>query len=932
MESKKPNEGQVLNRSLLARKWLGMEIKEIKPTLLRFFYLFFLMVSFIAAKSLRDATFLNTYGAVSLPIIYLLLTLTVAISAIFYNRLTEKFSCKMLFFSSLGGMLFLQLVFFVLYLSAWSWVPFVFYFFVASYGILISQFWLFLGQSYDIRQARRLMVVIGAGGILGALAGGFMVRWVTSLFPVHFLLLVSCGSVGVCFGIYRFLWQGLCPHKTVERAPLRISEAIPIFKSRYLRKIFAILSLAAITAIFVEYQFNVFVEKNYQTTAEMASFFGVFYLILSVAALLIQFFITRIFMKKAGLIAALVLLPIGLFAGGLALIILPALGVALITRLWDGSIRHSLYRTATELIYLPLSEVEKIRSKILLDTFVPKVAEGFAGLLLLVGTRVFHLPQMVFSAAVVFFSFLGVTISLSLRKEYAEKLKENLEGGRNELAVVRIDFSDQTTLSTVAHYLNSSDPFKVVNTIRILNNFDHPELLPDELLLHTDDQVKIEMIRTFNETGRVPPEEYLHRLFNYDDPEIAVEIMRLHSRYYPEGVEEELCSLLHSDRPVIRAVAAEMPACRQNLALSNQAYDTIRSMAEALDDGAVSERISAAWAIGNIARPRYTKLLLRLLDDNNPHVVRASIQAASKGHYLHAVFHLLEMLRDARFRSDATSALTGYGGRIVGTLYDFLRDPSADFRVRIQIPDVLAGIGGSQTLDILQACLNDNFPMIRRRLLRAIRRMIRRDPSLKIDKPKLLDCANAEVQSCFCLILYHETLILYGLKEEMLIMRSLREKIDLVQEAAFRCLDLLYPEAGFFRTHWSLRSNMPNARAWAKELVDTVIKKPDILREGLLKLVDRRPILDQADNGRPCFSLEHQSGEKVLEDLCLYPDHWLASCALYCLGELAMYDLFVTVTKQVDPNSVRIKDTIAFVERKFLPGGNTDAFYYRENT
>ena len=434
MEPLKPDEVYAPDQSLSAPRWLGMEKKEIPPTLLRFSYLFFLIVSFIAAKSLRDATFLSTYGAISLPLIYLLLTLTVAISALFYNRLAERYSCKMLFFSSLGGMLLLQLVFFVLYLAGWSWVPFVFYFFVSSYGILISQFWLFLGQSYDIRQAKRLMVIVGAGGILGALAGGVMVRWVTALFPVHFLLLVSFGSVGICFAIYQLLWQGLCPRKTVMRAPLRVSEAIPIIKSRYLRKIFAILSLVAVTAIFVEYQFNVFVERTYQTAADMASFFGTFYLILSVAAFLIQFFMTRIFLKKTGLFSTIVLLPLGLMAGGLALILVPVLGVALVTRLWDGGIRHSLYRTAVELLYLPLSEMEKVRSKILLDNFAPKVAEGFAGLLLLVGTRIFHLPQAAFSAMIVLFSFLGIVIGLSMRKEYAEKLKENLEGGRNELA------------------------------------------------------------------------------------------------------------------------------------------------------------------------------------------------------------------------------------------------------------------------------------------------------------------------------------------------------------------------------------------------------------------------------------------------------------------------------------------------------------------
>src|SRR5262249_47309935 len=54
-----------------------------------------------------------------------------------------------------------------------DWLPFAFYLWVNVYGlILVAQFWAFVTSIPDPQLAKRMIGLIGVGGILGGLAGG----------------------------------------------------------------------------------------------------------------------------------------------------------------------------------------------------------------------------------------------------------------------------------------------------------------------------------------------------------------------------------------------------------------------------------------------------------------------------------------------------------------------------------------------------------------------------------------------------------------------------------------------------------------------------------------------------------------------------------------------------------------------------------------
>jgi ATP:ADP antiporter, AAA family len=904
---------------------LGMRTDEMLPTALRSVFLFFLMVSFMVSKSLRDATFLDAYGAEQLPRTYILLSVVLAGGALYYNRILRRFGARAVFNGSLGVALVIQTAFFFLYRSGFRWVPVAYYLFVASYGILIAQFWLFLGQSYSIQEAKRLMLPVGAGGIFGAIVGGLLVKQMAESLPVSSLILVAAGSMGMCLLVTPFMGPRFSPGGDAAPGPLRLDSLWMFRKNRYLLKILALTALTAILATFVEFQFNVFVQDRYHTARRMAAFFGSFYLMLSSGALLVQFILARPVLRRAGLFTALNLLPLGLLAGAVALLLAPALWICLALRLWDGVFRHSLYATSREILYLPLSRAEKIRSKIFLDAFAPKASEGVAGGLLLIAVKVFRPPYPGVSAAVALLSGLTLWIGLSMRRDYVTRLKANMESGWPRIEKARIEYSDRTTVSAFMPYLTSLEPEKILTAIRMLKQMNRPDLVFRDLFLHPDGEVKKEVLSLLAEAGENPDPGILREMFRHPDPRLAADAVRVFARFYPISQDEVRFRLLASEHRELQMAAVEVLASHAEQTSRNRAYEILRSLSQRRGEEGIPGRIDAARSIGNIGRREYTGILVRLLEDESPRVVREAMMAAGRGPFLHAVFHLIDNLRDPRLCTDAGKALSLYGARIVGTLYDFLRDEAGDFRSRFQIPRVLREIGGPEVFELLQVCLSTSYPLVRHRIMRILNSMFREDPALRLHRAAILETIEDQLRKHFLLLADRHILRTLSLEREPRVLQPLDEQVDMSLETVFGLLNLAYVRADFSRVLFSMRSRTRTLQDWAKEFVDTEVRRPGSIRAPLRLILDDLPEPEKIARGCRLVPLNpDRKPEEVLESLCGYPDHWLVSCALFSLYELDLGEVFRRVKEEVDTRSRRIRDTLLFVEKKFEERSSTE--------
>src|SRR5690606_15051014 len=86
---------------------------------------------------------------------------------------------------------------------------------------------------------------------------------------------------------------------------------------------------------------------------ELGAFFAGIYLVLNVLSLGMQVLLVRPLIRTMGVQGALAVLPLILVGAGGFLALGGGLLAALVIKGADGSLRHSLHRTSSELLYLP---------------------------------------------------------------------------------------------------------------------------------------------------------------------------------------------------------------------------------------------------------------------------------------------------------------------------------------------------------------------------------------------------------------------------------------------------------------------------------------------------------------------------------------------------------------------------------------------------
>ena len=92
----------------------------------------------------------------------------------------------------------------------------------------------------------------------------------------------------------------------------------------------------------LDYQFKTAVQQLYPDAAQLASFFGRFYIGINVFALLLQLLGTRWLLQRLGAGSAAAVLPIGLAVGAGATLAVPGFAMVVGAKAWDQTFRFSL--------------------------------------------------------------------------------------------------------------------------------------------------------------------------------------------------------------------------------------------------------------------------------------------------------------------------------------------------------------------------------------------------------------------------------------------------------------------------------------------------------------------------------------------------------------------------------------------------------------
>jgi hypothetical protein len=406
----------------------------------------------VAGKTARDALFCANFPAAELPKVMVAGAALSALLAVLTGRALRSFGPA----TTLPPLLALNALGFIAEHSALSVAPravsLILYLHVSGVtGLILSGFWSVVNERFDPHTLRTQVSRIGLGGTVGGIIGGLTAERVAAWSGARHTLLALAGLSAL--GALSVWLVGAPP--TAE-LPVPEVPSKQTLGSRYVRELGLFVGLTALASSVVDFAFKVRAMERYTDAQSLVQFFALFYTGVSLLSFVIQAFVTPQLLEKAGLGVGLSVLPGVVAISAILALAVPGLPAQALLRGADGALTTSLFRSAYEPLYTPLSAERKRSVKAVIDVVINRVGDGIGSLLswalvLLVPA----LASPAATAAAVLLAGSALLLAARLRQGYVDELAASLRSGAVVLNETQVsDFTTRLTLSRTMQALD----------------------------------------------------------------------------------------------------------------------------------------------------------------------------------------------------------------------------------------------------------------------------------------------------------------------------------------------------------------------------------------------------------------------------------------------------------------------------------------------
>ncbi|MBI3665900.1 MAG: hypothetical protein HY236_06690 [Acidobacteria bacterium] len=912
--------------------FFSCEPGELGPTLLLTFYLLLGIASVIAMKSASSSLYLARFRPQTLPYVNVAIAVMMALVASLYIKLSVRLPQNLLvIYTQLFFASHLVLFWWLLRLRL-DWMPAVIYVWTGIYAVIIpTQVWTLANHIFTTRQARRLFPYVGSGGILGAALGGLFSHQMAPVIGTPNLLLTYVAFPVACAGIVNYLWHSsktLAPaaaHAGKQPQPTSLAESIhAVFSNRYLTLMTVMVVLSAVLNIMVDYQFK-FIVRAYFTHGDlvnrdgMTSFFAGFSAYLALFSFLMHLMLSSRVMRWFGLNFAIFVLPISMLLGSSILLFSAGLLAGVLLKGFDGAFRHSIDRSSTELLYVPLPGRVRQQAKSFIDMVATRSADGLGALLLILLASVwnFSVQRLSWVNLALVLPWLGV--AWMLRREYVNTLRSSIE---------RRDVSPDTLLSELAGSapsedlaasLASSDERAVESGLGWLQygqfNVAYAHLA--SLLTHVSPAIRRKAIAMVAAKSVPDCAEQVVRFLYLDD---HVESLWAGLDYLERNdtAEAHLSrkELLESPHAVLRGTAMARLVAKGDPAYREQAYQTFTAFVEAARRRNGPYRLQAAELLGLVPADLPCQSALGdFLSDSSPEIVRAAVISAGRTRRLDLVPLLIERAGDRRLKTEVREALAAFGEEILPVIHQAIEDARVPLKIRRNLPRVFAANGGQRSADFLVQHLEQPDLTLAYQALRALSRIRLKQPEVRFDPNRITPLILSQLRGY-----YRRLSILQCVPQNgpqagtRFLRRALAEQMARRLEIIFRLIGLLYPAKDINDAYHGVTSGRRDLRANALEFLDTVLVNP--VRQMLLPVLEDRSPERVMEFARSQLGIGVYSYAQALRELLAEPDPWLQSCATYAVADQDLPEFEPLLDLLLDADDALLRETIRTVRSR----------------
>jgi AAA family ATP:ADP antiporter len=574
-----------------------------------------------------------------------------------------------------------------------------------------------------------------------------------------------------------------------------------------------------------------------------------------------------------------------LLGGGMLLVVLGLKAV-------DGSLRYSLNRVATELLYLPLTADARDHGKGFVDSVLGRVVQAATAIVLYVlATRALATPR-VLALIIVLLSAAWVALSSSLRRSYLDLFRRSLaRGGIGPH--VEIQELDLPSAEALVESMANSDPAIVIGSMRVLDQHQRTKLIPALVLYHEAESVLVHALELFGASTRTDWIPLGEKLLAHPSDTVRIAAIRALAKH---GRVEALERAASDPSSRVQAYAAFHLAHRQaDTDLTTNPLVTV--IMQLPGEFGRQNRRDLLAAVSDAPDERAVELLIAFAqlpefdDDDEAIELIAGAMAGIKSHRFIPV--CIARLGKHAGREGIGEALVALGEPALDALEQALLAGPGERRIRLHVPQSIARFGSQRAADILVEQLErETDGLVRYKALRALGRLVAtRD--VKVDRRRIEKEARKNLEEYLRLLSLHVALargrstppnIESGSRTSstppprspdaggQLLTELIADKLRQSMERAFRLLKIAHKREDIHRVHTAAMSSDRRARASAGEFLDVLLARRDQqpLRELLSVVVDEASDAERirraAASGRALALSQEQALAMLLDD------------------------------------------------------------------
>jgi AAA family ATP:ADP antiporter len=373
----------------LVRLAVDVREDELRALLWSFVYFFLLLSSYYVLRPIRDEMGI-TGGTRALPWLFTGTFITMLCCIPLFGWVVKHYA-RRTFIPIVYWFFVSNIVLFWALLEsqiATVYVARAFFIWTSVFNLfVVSVFWSFMADIFSNPQGRRLFGFIAAGGTAGTIVGPVItIQLVTLVGPANLMLvsaLLLCGAIVCVRKLGAAARDGRANAHRDDNSEVIgggiFAGIVEAAKSPYLLGICFFMLLFTTTSTVLYFEQAEIVQAAFSSSAERTRVFASVDLAVSTLTILTQLLLTGRIVKRFGVTATLMVLPLVTLAGFTALALAPMITVLIAFQIVRRASDYAVSRPSREVLYTVIPREQKYKAKNFIDTVVYRGGDAASG-------------------------------------------------------------------------------------------------------------------------------------------------------------------------------------------------------------------------------------------------------------------------------------------------------------------------------------------------------------------------------------------------------------------------------------------------------------------------------------------------------------------------------------------------------------------------